>query len=94
MLAPVTAAPRDAFLVPSAGEFAHQHPPYDGSLHVALPHALAAEAVGKGWATAHPLAGIRLARGMVLVYGPRDEGELETVAAIVETSYHYASMHG
>lgn len=94
MLSPAPSSPRDAFLVPSAGEFAHQHPPYDGSLHVALPPALAAEAVGKGWAVAHPLAGIRLARGMVLIYGPRDDSELETVAAIVKTSHHYASLHG
>lgn len=92
MLNPAPRAHRDAFLVPSVGEFAHQHPPYDGSLHVALPPALAAEAVRKGWAVAHPLAGIRLARGMVLVYGPRNEKELEIVAAIVETSHHYAAM--
>ncbi|HEU4667974.1 MAG TPA: phospholipase, partial [Arthrobacter sp.] len=92
MLNPAPRAHRDAFLVPSVGEFAHQHPPYDGSLHVALPPALAAEAVRKGWAVAHPLAGIRLARGMVLVYGPRNEKELGIVAAIVETSHHYAAM--
>lgn len=92
MLSPAPGAHLDAFLVPSAGEFAHQHPPYDGSLHLALPPVLAAEAVRKGWAVAHPLAGVRLARGMVLVYGPRDEEELETVAAMVETSHHYASL--
>lgn len=92
MLEPVAAPSVDAFLVPSAGEFAHQHPPYDGSVHVALPTALAAEAVAKGWAVAHPLAGIRLARGMALVYGPRDGNELDIVAAIVETSHHYASL--
>lgn len=28
-------APLDAFLVPSAGEFAHLHPEHDGSLHLA-----------------------------------------------------------
>jgi phospholipase/carboxylesterase len=76
--------------VPSAGEFAHLHPTYDGSLHVALPPAQAADAIGKGWALAHPLAGVRLTPGMVLVYGPRDEAELDTVAAIIETSHAYA----
>jgi phospholipase/carboxylesterase len=83
--------PLDAFLVPRAGEFAHLHPGYDGSLHLALPPALAADAVAKGWAVAHPLAGIRLARGMVMVYGPRDAAELDIVAGVVEASHAYAS---
>ena len=84
-------APTDAFLVPSVGEFAHLHPGYDGSLHLALPPALAADAVAKGWAVAHPLAGIRLSRGMVMIYGPRNAEELATVAGIVETSHGYAT---
>lgn len=84
-------APLDAFLVPRAGEFAHLHPGHDGSLHLALPPALAADLVARGWGVAHPLAGIRLARGMVMVYGPRDEAELATVAGIVETSHRYAT---
>jgi len=91
MIEPDPGAPVDAFLVPSAGEFAHQHPSHDGSLHLALPPQLAADAVAKGWAVAHPLAGIRLARGMVMVYGPRDENELHVVAAMVETSHAYAT---
>lgn len=81
----------DGFLVPRAGEFAHLHPAADGSLHLALPPALAADAVAKGWAVAHPLAGIRLARGMVMIYGPRNPAELATVAGIVETSHTYAT---
>lgn len=84
------AAPPDAFLVPHVGEFAHLHPGYDGSLHVALPPELARDLIEKGWGVAHPLAGIRLARGMVMVYGPRDAAELEVVAGIVETSYAVA----
>ncbi|MFM9274498.1 phospholipase [Pseudarthrobacter sp. NKDBFgelt] len=92
MLGPAPSATPDGFLVPSVGEFAHQHPAHDGSLHVALPPVLAAEAVAKGWAVAHPLAGVRLARGMVLVYGPRDDSELEAVAAIVQTSHYYATL--
>jgi len=91
MIKPEPDAPKDAFLVPSAGEFAHQHPSHDGSLHLALPPQLAADAIAKGWAVAHPLAGIRLARGMVMVYGPRDENELHVVAAMVETSHAYAT---
>jgi phospholipase/carboxylesterase len=83
--------PGDAFLVPSAGEFAHLHPEDDGSLHLALPPALAADAITRGWAVAHPLAGVRLAPGMVLVYGPRDDRELEIVAGIVATAHAWAT---
>jgi phospholipase/carboxylesterase len=88
---PGSGAPLDAFLMPQAGEFAHLHPEYDGSLHLALPPALAADAIAKGWAVAHPLAGVRLARGMVMVYGPRDTAELDIVAGVVETSYAFAT---
>ncbi|MGD9986326.1 luciferase family protein [Pseudonocardia sp.] len=83
--------PADAFLVVSAGEFAHLHPSYDGSMHLALPGRLAADAVEKGWAVAHPLAGTRLTPGMVLIYGPRDAEELAIVAGIARTSHDYAS---
>ena len=91
MVEPDADASLDAFLVPRAGEFAHLHPDYDGSLHLALPPALAADAVAKGWAVAHPLAGIRLARGMVMVYGPRDSAELDIVTGIVRTSHAFAT---
>ncbi|NKQ52865.1 phospholipase [Amycolatopsis sp. K13G38] len=91
MLAGAHAGPAEAFLVPQAGEFAHLHPSADGSLHVALPVPLAADAIRQGWAVAHPLAGIRLTPGMVLVYGPRDEAELDVVSAIVATSHAWAT---
>ncbi|MCU1591220.1 MAG: phospholipase/Carboxylesterase [Frankiales bacterium] len=83
--------PAEAFLVPQVGEFAHLHPPYDGSLHLALPPALAADALAKGWSVAHPLAGLRVTPGMVMVFGPRDEDELEVVAAVVATSHAWAT---
>ncbi|MGE9807973.1 luciferase family protein [Janibacter sp. G1551] len=79
-----------AFLVPSVREFAHLHPREDGSLHVALPPAHAADLVAKGWGRAHPLAGSRLTPGFVMVFGPRDEDELTVVQAILRTSYHHA----
>ncbi|MBE4716592.1 luciferase family protein [Pseudarthrobacter sp. AB1] len=84
-------APLDAFLVPQAGEFAHLHPDYDGSLHLALPPALARDAITKGWAVAHPLAGIRLTPGMSMIYGPRNISELDIVTGIIQTSHAYAS---
>lgn len=86
-----SAGPLDAFLVPRVGEFAHLHPEYDGSLHVALPPALARDAIEKGWAVAHPLAGIRLTHGMVMLYGPRDGEELEVVYALARNSHSYAT---
>jgi phospholipase/carboxylesterase len=58
-----TRAPREAFIVPEAGEFAHLHPGHDGSLHLVLPIPLAHDALAKGWGVAHPLAGIRLSPG-------------------------------
>lgn len=87
----VATGPDTAYLLPAAGEFAHQHAAPDGSLHLALPDALAYDALAKGWALPHPLAGVRLSPGMVLVPGPRDAGELETVAAIVAASLRYAA---
>lgn len=59
----------------------------DGSLHLALPDALACDALAKGWAAAHPLAGVRVSAGMVLVPGPRDAEVVEIVAAIVGASH-------
>ena len=91
VLAQPRLGPVDAFIVPSAGEFAHVHPGYDGSLHVALPPTLAADVVAKGWGVAHPLAGVRLTPGMVMLFGPRDAAELETVVGVVATSHAWAA---
>jgi phospholipase/carboxylesterase len=82
-----------AFLVPSAKEFAHLHPADDGSMHVALPAAHAADLVAKGWGRAHPLAGTRLTPGFVMLFGPRDDEELGVVASIVELSRSHAAGH-
>lgn len=83
--------PPEAFLVPSAREFAHLHPGHDGSMHLALPFALARDVIARGWGVAHPLAGVRLTAGMVMVYGPRDAAELETVFGIVRAGYEWAA---
>ncbi|WEV77608.1 DUF5519 family protein [Janibacter cremeus] len=91
MVTPASEAPADAYIVPTVGEFAHLHPEYDGSLHLALPPELARDAVARGWAVAHPLAGVRLARGMVMVYGPRDATELDVVTGIVGAAHRYAT---
>jgi phospholipase/carboxylesterase len=47
--------------------------------------------VAKGWGVAHPLAGARFTPGMVMLFGPRDDAELETVVAVVTTGYAWAS---
>ena len=38
-------------------EFAHIHPAEDGSLHLTLPAQIRDDAIAKGWAEPHPLAG-------------------------------------
>lgn len=80
-----------AYLVPQHGEFAHLHPGYDGSLHLALPDQLAADVSAKGWGRPHMWAGTRLALGFTLVYGPRDRDELAVVRGIVAASHAYAA---
>ena len=91
MLDPPRHGPDDAFLVPAVGEFAHLHPGYDGSLHIALPPVLATDLIAKGWGVAHPLAGVRLTPGMVMLFGPRDTDELEVVTGVVAAGHAWAT---
>jgi phospholipase/carboxylesterase len=81
----------ESFIVRPAGEFAHLHPGYDGSMHVALPQALAADAIAKGWSVTHPLAGLHVPPGMVMLFGPRDEEELAVITAILDVAHGYAT---
>jgi phospholipase/carboxylesterase len=72
-------------------EFAHLHPTDDGSLHMALPLAIVDAVIDNGWAERHPLAGKHgLPTNIVMVYGPRDEGELDVVGALVRASHAHA----
>ena len=81
--------PPEAFMV--GDEFVHLHGAFDGSLHASLPPEVAAEAIARGWAEPHPLARRGMIPGMlVMIYGPRDEAELETVWQLVEISYAFA----
>ena len=84
-------ADEQAFLVPQFAEFAHLHPPYDGSLHLILPPALPADVSAKGWGRPHMWAGTRLSPGFTLIHGPRDDAELATVRGIVAASHAYAT---
>jgi phospholipase/carboxylesterase len=84
------AGPDEAFVVPGTGEFAHLHAGNAGSLHVALPAALAYDALAKGWAVAHPQAGVGRTPGLVMVFGPRDADELDVVTGIVTAAHTHA----
>ncbi len=73
-------------------EFAHLHPPSDGSLHMTLPPAILDAVIDNGWAELHPLAGKDgLPANIMMVYGPRDEEELAVVADLVRASHAFAS---
>ena len=83
--------PAGAF-IPRSLEFAHQHRPTDGSLHMLLPSEFAAVVLEKGWGIIHPLTeSISGERSeYLMVYGPRNKGELETVWIIAQISYYHA----
>lgn len=81
---------REGFMV--GREFAHLHPPRDGSLHMALPLDVVDRVIGNGWAERHPLAGrYGLPGNIVMVYGPRDEDELAVVEELVRASHALAT---
>jgi luciferase-like monooxygenase len=76
-------------------EFAHIHPMPDGSMHAALPPELAEEAIEKGWAEQHPVARMgHISPNVVMIYAPRNAGEIEIVAELVAESYRYAGGRG
>ena len=75
--------PREAFMV--GHEFAHLHPSADGSLHMTLPGQVAQAAYAAGWGEPHPIS------GTPLIFGPRDEAELEVVWGLLRSSYGFAS---
>ena len=65
-------------------EFAHIHAPFDGSLHVTLPEAVARAVVARGWGEPHPVQ-----KGL-LIYGPRDEQELAVAWQLLRISHVFA----
>jgi phospholipase/carboxylesterase len=78
--------PPEAFQV--GREFAHLHPPEDGSLHMTLPREVAETAFAQGWGEPHPIS------GTPLIFGPRNEAELEVAWQLLRSSYEYASGQG
>lgn len=65
-------------------EFAHIHAPFDGSLHVTLPDAIAQEVIRQGWGEPHPVQ-----KGL-LIYGPRDDEELAVAWQLLRVSHAFA----
>jgi hypothetical protein len=73
-------------------EFAHIHPPSDGSLHMVLPPDVTERVIENGWAERHPLAGhYGLPGNIVMVFGPRDPDEAVVVEDLVRASHSWAS---
>lgn len=81
----------DAFMI--GREFAHIHPhPDSGSMHVNVPAEDAKDIIDAGWGEDHFLVTMgHLAPGLIMVFSPRDEEELEVVKKIVTRSYEYAT---
>jgi luciferase-like monooxygenase len=78
----------DAFL--GGREFGHFHP-WDRSMHVILPMDVAGAAVRAGWAEVHPAVPLLgLPKNRLMVYGPRDDAELEVVHGLLLEAYRYA----
>jgi len=73
-------------------EFCHQHRPSDGSMHMLLPLELSLVALEKGWGVIHPLNDSISGENSeyVMIFGPRDEGELKTIWIIAQISYYQA----
>lgn len=73
------------------GELGHIHPdPELGSLHLQVDEKLAYALIEKGWGEFHPLvAQGALPPNLIMVYAPRNEEEVETIAKIVKSSYDF-----
>lgn len=79
----VDSGPAAAFVMNH--EFGHLHPPHDSSLHLMARPESICRYLENGWAEMHPDV-----PGLALVFGPRDEDELEVVWSLVEDTYRYA----
>ena len=80
-----------AFILGSL-EFAHLHRSSDGSMHMLLPSEFSTVALDKGWGIIHPLIGSISGENSdyVMIFGPRDEDELQAIWIIAQISYYHA----
>ena len=74
-------------------EFAHIHPaPDSGSMHLKLSAEEADVVLAAGWGENHYLVSQgHYPPGLIMVFSPRDEEELDVVKAIVQRSYEFAT---
>ncbi|WP_217429803.1 luciferase domain-containing protein, partial [Sphingomonas bacterium] len=74
------------------GEIGHIHPS-DGSMHMVLGASDTRAVIERGWGERHGLAGIALGLPMTytLIYAPRDEAEVDTVATILDAAIAHMS---
>ena len=82
----------DGSFIRQSLEFAHQHVPADGSMHMLLPMNIARAALDKGWGVMHPWTDSISGESSeyVMIFGPRDDSELHTVWIIAQISYYQA----
>lgn len=74
-------------------EFAHLHPPEDGSLHLVLAPEDAAHVLLQGWGELHPWASTgRILPTVTMVYAPRDVKEVDVVMEIARASLQNARI--
>lgn len=85
------AANPEAFMI--GREFAHIHPhPDNGSMHLHLAAEDARVVCATGWGENHYLvAQGKWREGLVMVFSPRNDAELEAVKTIVARSYEFAT---
>lgn len=81
----------ERFLVDN--EFAHIHRHGSHSLHLVLPPDIGEITDKKGWTEGHPLAVAgRIPRTNHLLFGARNQSELEVAQVLMRISYLYASQ--
>lgn len=69
-------------------EWGHLHPPTDGSLHLTVTEAGAKALIARGWGEYHLVVGWGVVPPvLVMVYGPRDEEELDVVLRLVDSAF-------
>lgn len=74
-----------------SNEIAHVHISDDGGLHAILAEPLRSEAIEKGWAEPHPLAGQpTVSPDTVMIYAPRDGAEAEIIVDLVRETWRNA----